>query len=135
MLTMYLDRVDPHTTGKATGTGRKSVRERPNLFADVRAQPASRPFDYPLMFADVRIACCVRDSGRISNSTNNRGRSKWLPEWLPDDHVPRAVGTGAGSARTSQMISFISGCVSYGRRCQKARGARLIKTHRDAASR
>ena len=66
---------------------------------------------------------------------NNRGRSKWLPRWLPDDHVPRAVGTGAGSARTSQMITFISRRLSYSRRCHKARGTCLIKTHRDAASR
>jgi hypothetical protein len=51
MLTMNGARSDHHTAGKAT-RGREFVRRRPNLFANVRGQPASRLFDYSRWFVD-----------------------------------------------------------------------------------
>jgi hypothetical protein len=63
----------PHRTrlGRRPADDRgPTVRRGPTCALDPR--PASRLFDYSQLFAEVRIACCVKDSGRISNGANNR---------------------------------------------------------------
>src|SRR5690348_9034540 len=62
---------------------------------------ASRLFDYAETFADIQIAYGVRDSGRISNSTNARERSERLPRWLPDDLAQSRTRTRAAHQASS----------------------------------